>query len=246
MADSGGRYGPLVLRTVHYGAVLWILGVAAFLAAQVVVQVAWDAHAGNPTYSLTQNYISDYGAVHCGELAGRFVCSPLYYVFDGSIVVMGLLLILGVLLMPTAFPARSSRRVGLGLLVLAGIGSIGVGLSPEDVNITVHTLSALLAFVAANLALLVLALVMFRDTRWDGYRAYTFLSGVVGLLALGLFAAQAYHWGGFWHDWGVGGMERLIVAPVLLWAILVSVHLLRLPSFAPRSAAKPPRRLRGG
>ena len=240
MGASSERYGPLVHRSVHHGAILWLVGVVQFLVAQAVAQIAWDLHPGNPAYSLTQNYISDYGAVHCGELAGRFVCSPLYYVFDASIVVMGLLLVVGVLLMPTAFPARSSRRVGLGLLVLAQIGAIGVGLSPEDVNITVHALSALLAFVAANLALLVLALVMFRDTRWDGYRAYTFLSGLVGLVALGLFAAGAYDWGGGWHQWGVGGMERLAVAPVLLWAILVSVHLLRLPSFAPRSAAKGP------
>lgn len=238
MADSRDRYQPLVLRTVHYGAMLWIVGVVAFLAAQVIAQVAWDAHAGNPTYSLTQNYISDYGAVHCGSFDGHFVCSPLHDVFNASIVVMGLLLILGAVLLPTAFPARPSRKIGLGLLVVAAIGSIGVGLSPEDVNLTVHFVSAVLAFVGANLALLVLALVMFRDTRWDGYRGYTFLSGVIGFVALSLYGAKAYAWGGIWSDWGVGGMERLIVAPVLLWAVLVSVHLLRISSFAPRSRAK--------
>ena len=238
MAAAGERYGPLVHRSVHHGAIAWIVGVVVFLVAQFVVQLAWDAHAGNPTYSLTQNYISDYGAIHCGSFSGHFVCSPLHDVFNASIVVMGLLLILGVVLLPTAFPARPSRKIGLGLLVVAAIGSIGVGLSPEDVNLTVHFVSAVLAFVGANFALLVLALVMFRDTRWDGYRGYTFLSGVVGFVALGLYGARAYEWGGIWSDWGVGGMERLIVAPVLLWAILVSVHLLRIPSFAPRSRAK--------
>jgi hypothetical protein len=30
-------------------------------------------------------------------------------------------------------------------------------------------------------------------------------------------------------------MERLIVAPVLLWAIVAGVHLARIPTFAPRS-----------
>lgn len=240
MAASEERYGPLVHRSVHHGAIAWIVGVVTFLAAQFVVQLAWDAHPGNPTYSLTQNYISDYGAVHCATYAGHFVCSPLHDVFNASIVVMGLLLILGVVLLPTAFPARPSRKIGLGLLVVAAIGSIGVGLSPEDVNSTVHFLSAFLAFVGANLALLVLALVMFRDTRWDGYRAYTFGSGVVGFVALGLFGAGAYHWGGFWSDWGVGGMERVIVAPVLLWAVLVSVHLLGIPSFAPHFRTRGP------
>ena len=238
MSATTERYGPLVHRSVHHGAILWLVGVLQFLGAQAVTQWAWDVHPGNPTYSLTQNYISDYGAVHCGEHAGRFVCSPLYAVFDVSIVVMGVLLIIGVVLMITAFPARTSRRVGLGLLVLAGLGSAGVGLSPEDVNLTIHTVSALLAFLAANLALLVLALVMFRDTRWDGYRIYTFVSGLVGLVALGLFAAGAYNAGGLWADWGVGGMERTIVAPVLVWAVVASVHLLRMPFFAPRILPK--------
>ena len=238
MADSGGRYGPLVLRTVHYGAVLWIVGVAAFLAAQIIVQVAWDAHAGNPAYSLTHNYISDYGAVHCGMFGDRYVCSPLHDVFNGASMALGLCIVLGAMLLPTAFPARSSRRIGLGLLVVAGIGAIGVGIFPEDVNLSAHYVSAFLAFAGGNAALLVLALVMFRDTRWDGFRLYTFLSGVVGLVALGLFGANASTWGGFWTEWGFGGIERVIVAPILLWAVVVSVHLLRIPSFSPRARAK--------
>ncbi len=240
MTATRDRYGPLVLRSVHHAAILWIVGVVVFLVGQFIAQAGWDLHPGNPTYSLTQNYISDYGAVHCATYSGRYVCSPLHLVFSGSIIVMGLLLILGVLLVPTAFPARRSRWIGLALLVVAGLGSIGVGLFPEDVNATAHYLSAFLAFVGANLALFVLALVMFRDTRWDGFRLYTFLSGLVGFVALGLFGAGAYQWGGFWSDWGPGGMERLIVAPVLLWVIVVSVHLLRIPSFAPGSLARHP------
>ena len=53
---------------------------------------------------------------------------------------------------------------------------------------------------------------MFRDTRWDGFRAYTMLSGLVILIALILFATKNY------AGLGVGGMERLVVAPMLLWA----------------------------
>jgi hypothetical membrane protein len=230
MDSTRERYGPLVHRSVHHGAALWVVGVLQFIVAMIVVQLAWS----NPSYSLTQNYISDLGAIHCGTFASRDVCSPLHLVFDGSIVVLGALLILGVLLLPTAFPSRSSRRVGLGLLVIAGIGAIGVGLSPEDYNLTIHSISALLSFVGGGLGLIVLGFAMFRDTRWDGYRAFSILSGLVALVALGLFVGGAYHWGGFWSDWGVGGMERLVVAPVLLWALVVGIHLLRIPSYAPR------------
>jgi hypothetical membrane protein len=229
VGELGERYGPLVHRSVHHGALLWLVGVLQFIAAMIVTQLGWTS-----SYSLSQNYISDLGAVHCGPFDGRYVCSPWYELFNVSIILLGLLIILGALLLRTAFPARGSRTVGLGLLVVAGLGSIGVGVFPEDVNLTAHTISATCAFVGANLALIVLGLAMFRDTRWQGYRAFSVLCGLVGFVALFLYAGKAYQWGGFWADWGVGGMERTIVAPVLLWALLASVHLLRIRSYAPR------------
>ncbi|HXW67929.1 MAG TPA: DUF998 domain-containing protein [Thermoplasmata archaeon] len=224
------RYGPLVHRSVRHGAILYIVGVIEFIVGMVVTQLGYSG----TTYSLTRNYISDLGAYYCGVYHasvyppnGIYVCSPLHEVFNVSIILMGLLLVVGTLLIRTGFPARATRSIGLGLLVIAGIGAIGVGLAPEDYNTTVHVISAGIAFLLGNLALIVLALAMFRDTRWDGYRAYTLLSGVVGLIAFGLFYA------GIWGPLGVGGMERLIVAPLLLWALLAGIHLARIPTFAP-------------
>jgi hypothetical membrane protein len=216
------RYGPLVHRSVRHGAILWIVGVLQFIAGMAITQLGWTT-----PYSLQNNYISDLGAVHCGMLAGRYVCSPWHDVFNVSIVLLGLLLIFGVFLLRTGFPARTSRTIGLGLLIVSGIGAIGVGLSPEDVNLTVHTLSALLAFAGGGLALIVLGFAMFRDTRWDGYRAFSILCGLIGLIALILFVAKTY------GPLGVGGMERLIVAPVLLWALVCGIHLVRIPTYAP-------------
>jgi hypothetical membrane protein len=223
------RYGPLVHRSVHHGAALWVVGVLEFVAGMIVTQLAWT----NPSYSLTNNYISDLGAVHCGQFGGHYICSPWYEVFNVSIIVLGALLILGILLLPTAFPNRRSRTIGLGLLAVAGLGAIGVGLSPEDVNLTVHMISALIAFGGGGLALIVLGIAMFRDTRWDGYRAYTVFSGLFALVALGLFVGHSWQWGGVWADLGVGGIERLIVAPILLWALVAGIHLLRIRAFAP-------------
>ncbi len=233
-AAPGERYGPLVHRSVHHGAILWIVGVLQFIVGMIVTQIGWDLRSGNPTYSLAHNYISDFGAVNCGEYAGRYICSPWHDVFNASIVVFGLFMILGTLLIVSAFPARATRTVGLGMLIIASVGAIGVGLSPEDVNLSVHTLSALIAFLIGNLALIVLGLAMFRDTRWAGYRAFTVLCGLVGFVALVLFVLKAWTWGGVFGGWGVGGIERTIVAPVLLWAVVVSIHLLRIRAFAPR------------
>ncbi len=229
----GERYGPLVHRSVRHGAILLVLASLIFIAGMIVTQIGYES-----SYSLTQNYISDLGAAHCGVLAGHsydggYVCSPWHEVFMVTIVLLGILIVLAVILIRTGFPPRSTRTVGLALLAIAALGAIGVGFFPEDVNVRVHTLSAAIAFIAGNLALIVLGFAMFRDTRWDGFRAYTILSGLVGLIALILFEAKA------WGALGVGGMERLIVAPLLLWAILAGTHLARIPTYAARPRGLP-------
>jgi hypothetical membrane protein len=234
------RYGPLVHRSVHHGAIVALVGAVEFIAAMIVAQIGYGSSFDwGSSYSLRDNYISDLGATHCGSFVtgplgsgSHYACSPWYLVFNVSIVLLGLLLILAVILLRTAFPARRSRTIGLALLAIAGVGSIGVGLSPENVNITVHSLSALVAFLGSGLALVVLGFAMFRDTRWDGFRAYTVISGLVNLVALGLFFTQTY------LGLGPGGMERLIVAPVLLWTIVIGIHLVRIPTFAPRILPK--------
>ncbi|MFZ1022583.1 MAG: hypothetical protein WAN87_00405, partial [Thermoplasmata archaeon] len=53
------------------------------------------------------------------------------------------------------------------------------------------------------------------------------------LISLILYVAGSWHWGGLWASLGEGGIERLIVAPLLLWTIVVSTHLVRIPTFAP-------------
>jgi hypothetical membrane protein len=221
------RLGPLVHRVVHRGAIVWIVAAVQFVIVMAVVQAAWS---GPPSYSLAHNYISDLGNTACGpwpHATSARVCSPWHDVFDGSSVALGILVLLGAVLVRSAFPRRGSTTVGLALLMLAGIGSIGVGLSPENVDLAVHSLSAAIAFVLGNLSLIVLGVAMFRDTRWNGYRAYSMLSGLWGLVAFLLFYT------GHYLGLGVGGMERMIVAPLLLWLVVCSVHLLRVPQYAP-------------
>ncbi len=235
-APVAERYGPRVHRAVHHGAILLIVGALEFVAGMIITQLLWDTSPPYGQYSLLHNYISDLGAVHCGQVAlslgGRYICSPGHDVFNASIVLMGVILVLACVLIRTGFPPRRTSTIGLALLAISAIGAIGVGLSPEDVNLQVHTASALVAFLFGNVALVVLGIAMFRDTRWSGYRAYTILSGLVGFIALCLFAAKVY------GPLYVGGMERLIVAPLLLWAIVAGVHLLRIPTFAPRQLPK--------
>ncbi len=223
------RHGPLVHRSVHHAAVIWLVASIQFLLAMAIVQLAWTGH---PAYSLANNVISDLGNTQCGAwptATSHDVCSPLHDVFNGSIVALGLLGILGVVLVRTGFPTRRTATIGLALIAVGSAGAIGVGLSPENVNLTVHSASALTAFLIGNLGLVILGVAMFRDTRWSGFRAYTAISGLVGLLGLGLYAGHV------WQGLGQGGTERLIVAPLLLWLIVVSIHLLRIRQYAPHA-----------
>jgi hypothetical membrane protein len=233
MASAPEHSGPLVARIVHPAGALWLVGSLQFVLAMVIVQLAWTGHPG---YSLANNYISDLGNTHCGpwpNASSPDLCSPLHDVFNASVIVLGLLAMLGAALVRTGLPARQTGAVGRVLIAVAGAGAVGVGLFPENVALTVHEAVSADAFLAGSLALIALSLAMANDARWDALRAYTFVSGVVGLLATILFLA------GENLGLGAGGMERLIVAPLLLWLLVVGVRLLRLPQYAPRGVPAP-------
>lgn len=199
------------MRARQAGAVL-LLGSIQFIAAMIAVQLKY------PGYSDLNNYISDLGGPH----------SPWAVVFNASVIVLGLLTLLGAYLLLSGFNHRFSRTLGLGFLAIAGIGAIFVGIFPENSTALgghAHGLAADIAFIASGLALLNLPGAMLRDTRWDGYRAFTGLLGLVTLVAVVLYGTS--HWGAL----GPGGLERLVVAPILLWSIVVGLHLLSLPTY---------------
>lgn len=204
---------PLMHRTVHYGAIALIVADLQFLAAMIVAQLRYL------NYSLAQNYISD---------LGNTSLSPWYYVFDGSIAVLGIVSVVGILLIWGAFAPGTGRAVGLLLLMVASIAAIFVGAYPENVNGTVHGLASLLVFAPSGIGLLFLGRsAMPLRTHWAPFRAFTIALGVITLAALVVFLL------GLWGPLGPGTVERVVVAPLLLWVLVISVHLLGLPARAP-------------
>jgi hypothetical membrane protein len=204
----------MVHRSVRSGAAFLIFGALEFIVGMIVVQLKY------PNYSLTQNYISDLGGAK----------SPWALGFDASVILLGVCAIFGILLVWSAFDESRSRRVGLTLIVIGGIGAIGVGVFPETTPVLggfMHEIVSFIAFVGAGLGLIVVSFAMTRGPRWYLSRPFTLVCGVVTVVAIVLFAAGVY------AGLGPGGMERLIVAPILLWAIVEGIHLARLPRFAP-------------
>lgn len=205
--------GPLIpIRARQAGAVL-LLGSVQFIGAMIAVQLKY------PGYSDLSNYISDLG----GKTASQWAV-----VFNASVILLGLLALLATVLLLPAFGRKLSRTLGLGFFAIAGIGAVMVGVFPEPsryLSGNIHSISSDIAFIGSGLSLIILPLAMLRDTRWEGYRAFTFLMGAVTLIAIVLFSVNA------WGALGPGGLERVIVAPILLWAIVVGIHLLSLPTY---------------
>ncbi|MCI4318392.1 MAG: DUF998 domain-containing protein, partial [Thermoplasmata archaeon] len=113
-----------------------------------------------PGYSDFGNYVSDLGSSN----------SPWAWLFNDSIRILGLLTLGGAYLLFRAFPRRTSSRLGVALLMMAGVGAIGVGTFPEgspELGGGIHSLVSLVTFLGSALSLIVLSLAMLRDTRWD-------------------------------------------------------------------------------
>jgi len=160
------------------------------------------AEAVDPTYSVSTNYISDLG-VRAG--------AP---VFNVSII------ILGVTILATGwFLYQASKdRILLVVIVLGGIGAIGVGVFNETYGV-IHTIASFITFLFAALT----AIVAYRILR-QPFNYLSVLMGVASLAALGLYISKTY------LGLGNGGMERMIVYPVLTWGLAFGGYLLGIGS----------------
>jgi hypothetical membrane protein len=196
-------------RGTRWGAGLIGVGALQFIAAMIVVQVRY------PGYSDLTNYISD---------LGNTATSPWHVVFNVSIVVLGAFAFVGILLVWSAFPRGPTRPVGLGLLLIASFAAILVGVFPENVNPPVHDLVSLLVFAPGGAGLLVLSAGMRPGTSWSAGRGISAALGAVTLVSLAYYApTQAVN-----STFDPGLIERLIVAPILVWALWVALHVGRL------------------
>ncbi len=197
-------------RTERLGATLVGIGTIQFIVAMGVVQ------AGYPGYSLLTNYISD---------LGNTATSPWHVIFNASIILLGLLAFAGILFLWSAFPRSALRPVGLVLLLIASIAAILVGCFPENVNPSVHDLASLMVFLPGGLGLAVLSVAMRSPTWWSGLRWPSLGLGLVTLLSLAYYApTQASN-----TTFDPGLIERLIVFPILIWALAVFVLVQRAP-----------------
>jgi hypothetical membrane protein len=177
------------MNEARLAALAYALGVVQFLLLGLLA-----AEALYPGYSISQNFISDLGV------------GPSAWAFNGSVSLLGLLVLLGTYWLGRAGYARAFRA----LLYLTGIGALGVGIFNENFG-ALHGLFSLVAFLFSGLA--AIASARYIPSPLRGLYA---LLGALSLASLALFI------GGVDLGLGRGGIERMIVYPVLAWGLLLA------------------------
>ena len=167
-------------RYPYLGPLIWFATLEYFVI-QYIVAANWAT-----PYSLLRNPISDLGNTGCGLYEGRHVCSPEHGLMNFAFVALGLLMAAGAPLIHQEFREHRLAVVGFGGMAIAGLGTVLVGLSPENVNHTVHVFGAAGPFLVGNVALVILSCT---PTMPISVRALTGIAGVIGLV--GLFSSPS-------------------------------------------------------
>ncbi len=206
-----------------------LVGVLLMVGGMMFVEMVHIAELTYPNYSVSANWFSDLGQT-CSYVGQYYphdcvFVQPAATIFNGSIILLGLMLVASLYLM---WPVKASRRLFV-LLGLSGIGCLGVGFFPEGV-VPLHALFAMLVFATGAIA----AIESFRFLpRPAGYVAVVL--GCISLLALAILIG----WGGeivaaTWTPLGLGGMERMTVYPELIWLIALGAAVIAKPDLFTR------------
>lgn len=193
------------------GPILWILGLQ-YMVVQLVVAAAWPW-----PYSWSNNYISDLGNTECGLYDGLYVCSPLHEVMNLSFIIFGISIALGAVLIYEQFIRTRLSLAAFIMMVMSGIGTIIVGIFPENNPNGLHIVGAFLALGIGNVSVVLLGITL-RGLH-PLFRLYTVTSGIFSIVAFGLFIA------GIYLGFGRGGMERLVSYPFTIWMISFGIYM---------------------
>ena len=192
-------------RPVAWTRDLRIAGVALFSAGALLLMAIITCEALYPRpYSTGGNEISDLGGTR--PPAG-LVFQPVATLFNSSMVASGLLLLLGAIVLQRA----SGRWMASTPVIVLGGAVLLVGIFPGNTGLP-HAVSAMVAFWAGGVAA-----VLASRLAEPPFRTALTLLGVINLASL----VSYFLLGDANPMWalGVGGAERWVAYPVLLWAM---------------------------
>jgi hypothetical membrane protein len=204
-------------RNIIVGALCWIATIEFFLAQGIARLAAID-------YSVRDDDISLLGLARCGPFLNPQthqsveVCSPLHGLFNGSLLLLGPLMLAGLILTRPAWPENRLARTALGLMAVGAVGPVLGGWFPADTNLVVHVAGAILYFLVGGLGIVLLGIALRHESRTGAM--FSIACGGITFIAFVLYGRLIY------LGLGRGGMERLAAWPLSLWFIITGVTLL--------------------
>jgi hypothetical membrane protein len=168
-----------------------IAGIFFFVAASQFILGLIVAEALYPGYSISTNYISDLGI------------GPSSTIFNVSIFLTGLLSIIGTYFLHRAF----HHKVVTLLLTISALAALCVGIFTENSE-PMHTVVSFFVFLFGGVSALVSCRLM--------KHPFSIIAIILGMMSL---FASIFFIGKIYLGLGVGGMERMIAYPILIWMI---------------------------
>jgi hypothetical membrane protein len=181
---------------------LIFVGVIQFVLAIIVSEAIYSG------YSVGQQAVSNLGD---WSLAGSSAV-----IFDVSVILLGVTVIAGAYFVQRGF----KNRLFTSLLAMSGVGSVGVGVVAENIFLPVHSVFALFAFVFGA----AFAIMSYKFVK-SPLSYVSVILGAVIVLAIILFFS-GFAGSGFYLGIGLGGMERFIIYPSLLWLLGFGAYLI--------------------
>jgi len=187
-------------------------GTLLFLAGAIAFMGIITAESLYPSgYSTGDSMISDLGGT---EPPDSIVVQPSAAIFDGTMIIVGLAVIAAAVCL---HKARRRKSLTIPLLVF-GIGALGVGIFPGNTGL-VHQIFAETTFIGGGIG----AILSYRSL--TGPLRYIVVAlGAISLVNLVGYIILEDRW--FVTALGVGGLERWVAYPVVLWVLGLGGYLL--------------------
>jgi hypothetical membrane protein len=173
-------------------------GALLFVGASQFLVGMVMAEALYPGYSVRDKTISSLGV------------GPSAIIFNASVILLGAMVLLGAYFLRKAI----GKLVLPSLIAITGLGAIGVGLVPTTYPLP-HLLLSLITFLFGGLAAIAAYKVQASPLNY-----FSVIVGVNAITVIILFFNDIY------LGLGVGGLERMMAYPLLLWAVGFGGHLI--------------------
>ena len=186
-------------------------GALLFLAGSICLMGIITAESFYPAgYSTSASEISDLGST---RPPNSVIHQPSAVIFNTTMILIGLMILIAVYFVQKVYK-KPLASIPMGLL---GLGALGVGIFPGNVT-PWHGLFSLLTFFSGGIAAITSSKII--------NSPFSFLGVIFGAITLfGIFSA-IFLGNPFTPILGVGGAERWVAYPIILWLIGFGGYLL--------------------